>query len=597
MNPKFNIDRPKISDEEIKKNQNFSELVERFKQQSLQKARGDESWWKNKKIQYSTIIAGATVVCTITYLSLFSNQAQQQTAHETLTTTSKNITKPTTAAKKTACVNPPSQKLKTPYSTYKVNNAKGASITHTTQSKINIPKNSFVDKNGKDIVGEVTIEYREFHDMGDIIANGIPMAYDSAGTKYNLETAGMFDIKGSQNGEPVFIKPEKDLEVELASANSESRFNQYYLDTLEHNWKYIRKDHATPVKNSMDNKASQPSNQKNNAKLELLKQDIEHTIPKKLDSVQTVYAAHIKKLPKAKEPYKPVKYTPGKASFKLDGSYSDFPELSAFDNVIFEVGPENKNYSKEFHEITWSDIKVSQGPVKGKNYILHLIYRNRSEKLIVYPVLNDKDYTKAETAYLEQLDNYQALVEKRTNEEKRLVAEMQAKQAAYLAEQKKKQETLEREKAAMAAKYNVMEQNELASNFNAMSMKVKATRLFKIAQFGIFNSDCPHASPQDLSVSPLFVIQDKNKQIQPEFIYLVDHSQKTVYTLSPQNGYKLYYKPGTTYSICIFNKNKLFLCSKSSFQTTLENNSNTFTLVPLSENIDNLVDFKKAIEI
>ena len=102
MSPKFNIDRPKVSDDELKKQQNFEQLVERFKQQSLKKARGDESWWKSKKIRYSAVIAGVTVVCTITYLSLFTNQKQQQT-HETLIT--QNTTAQKTTTKKEPFVN------------------------------------------------------------------------------------------------------------------------------------------------------------------------------------------------------------------------------------------------------------------------------------------------------------------------------------------------------------------------------------------------------------------------------------------------------------------------------------------------------------
>ena len=34
MEPKFNINRPKVSDEEIKKHQDFDKLVKQFKEQS-----------------------------------------------------------------------------------------------------------------------------------------------------------------------------------------------------------------------------------------------------------------------------------------------------------------------------------------------------------------------------------------------------------------------------------------------------------------------------------------------------------------------------------------------------------------------------------
>jgi len=109
MSPKFNIDRPKISDDEIKQHQDFKTLVERFKQQSLKQARGDESWWQNKKVRYSTVIAGITVVCTITYFSLFNNKTQQSKTNETLITQNTSPENQTTAK---AFIKAPSQKLK-----------------------------------------------------------------------------------------------------------------------------------------------------------------------------------------------------------------------------------------------------------------------------------------------------------------------------------------------------------------------------------------------------------------------------------------------------------------------------------------------------
>ena len=58
--------------------------------------------------------------------------------------------------------------------------------------------------------------------MGDVIVNGIPMAYDSAGHQhYNLETAGMFDITRLRKVENLFLlNLRKNLEVELASASN-----------------------------------------------------------------------------------------------------------------------------------------------------------------------------------------------------------------------------------------------------------------------------------------------------------------------------------------------------------------------------------------
>ncbi|MEO6304635.1 MAG: hypothetical protein ABIP51_15855 [Bacteroidia bacterium] len=601
MEPKFNINRPKISDEEIKKHQDFEQLVKQFKQQSLNKARHDKSWWKSKKVRYSAVIAGITVICTISYLALFKNEKTQNTTHETLTTQSP---KENTQQKKNF-INEPSQKLKVNYTAYTINNAKGGELKHPTTSKIKVPKNTFVDKNGKDIIGDVTIEYREFHHAADIIASGIPMGYDSAGTKYNLESAGMFDIKGSQNGEPVFIKKDKKVEVELASVNSDNRFNQYYLDTVSKNWQYIKKDNANTLSHNSNETKEFDNNNKDNSdnfikkstKLQLIKDQIEVVIPKRIDSVKIVYTKKIDAVPRVKEPTKINKPTPGRPTFYLEGSYNEFPELSAFNNVIFEVGPENKNYRQEMHEITWSDVKVSEGPVKGKNYLLTLTYRKQVEKLIVYPTLSGADLEKAEKKYQQKFKDYEALVDKREVEEKRLMAEMEAKQTAYLADIKKKKEEYEKEKIKLLVELKQKEQDQLASNFSSMSSTTKASRIFSISQFGIFNSDCPHNQPGGKTIVPMFVNSEKGTLINPDIIYLVDHNTRVVSNIPFKDGFTLIFDPINNYSICIFKNNKLFICNKEQFRTTADKNSDKFTVSELPDSADNLSDFKKALEI
>lgn len=600
MEPKFNINRPKISDEEIKKHQNFEQLVKQFKQQSLNKARHDKSWWKSKKVRYSAVIAGITVICTISYLALFKNENTQNKTHETVIT--QDTKKQNTNTKKNF-ISEPSQKLKVNYTAYTINNSKGGEIKHPTSSKIKVPKNTFVDKNGKDIIGDVTIEYREFHDAADIIASGIPMAYDSAGTKYNLESAGMFDIKGSQNGEPVYIKKDKTVEVELASANSEDRFNQYYLDTVAKNWQYIKKDNANTISGNSHGTKEFDNGQNDNPdnfikrspKLQILKEQIEVVIPKRIDSVKIVYTKKIDAVPKVKEPSKPAKAS-GRPTFKLDGSYSEFPELAVFNDVVFEVGTENNNYRKEMHEITWTDVKVSEGPTKGKNYLLTLIYRKQVEKLIVYPVLSGNDLEKAEKKYQQKLKDYEGLVEKRNADEKRLMAELEAKQKAYLADIKKKQEEYEKEKVKLLVAIKQKEQNDLATRFNTMSMQTKATRIFNVASFGIYNSDHPHKQASGKTVTPMFVVNDKTA-INADIIYMIDHKTKAVYNIAFNDGFKINYDPQNDYTLCVFRKNKLYICTKDLFREAAEKDSNKFTVNELPESSDNLSDFKKALEI
>ncbi|MDX2171951.1 MAG: hypothetical protein SFY56_02450 [Bacteroidota bacterium] len=597
MQPKFNINRPKISDDEINKNKNFEQLVKQFKQQSIQKAKHDKSWWKSKKVRYSAVIAGVTVICTISYFALF-NKSNSTKSDEKIITQNKetNVTevkKEIEGTKKTKFINAPSQNLKINYTAYKITNSKGGEINHPTSSKIKIPKNSFVDKNGKDIVGDVTIEYREFHDIGDVILSGIPMEYDSANIKRNFETAGMFDIKGTQNGEPVFIKSGQSLEVDLASHTDEKKFNQYYLDTIKKTWEYLGNDILTDEQPVAKKKAT-TGGLATNPKVEKLKNEIDIIIPKKIDSVKIVYTKKVENLPKAVEPTK-INKPSGKQTFQLDADKKEYPELAAFDNILFEIGDENKNYTKEMSDITWSDVKISEGPQKGKNYLLTLIYRSRKEKLIVYPVLTGKDLVKAQKLYQEKFAQYEGLVEKRKADEAKLMEELKAKQMAYLADIKRKQIEYEKEIKKMEIQMQQEQQNQLASQFNTIGNVTKARRIFQVSNFGIFNSDCPHAQPQGKSVEPIFV--NGNTTIMPDLIYVIEHTNKTVVTLSYENNYKFNYDSKYQYSVIAFKNNKIYTCSKNEFKGTTNNNSNKFSVTEMENGVDNIGDFKKALEI
>ena len=111
-----------------------------------------------------------------------------------------------------------------------VNTEKGANFKLPNGTKITVPQDAFVDKNNKPIVGNVDLEYREFHNAAQILASGIPMTYDSAGVTHQFESAGMFEMRGFQHNEPVFIAQNKGIDVDMASFVKGDDFRFYYLD-------------------------------------------------------------------------------------------------------------------------------------------------------------------------------------------------------------------------------------------------------------------------------------------------------------------------------------------------------------------------------
>ncbi len=107
-----------------------------------------------------------------------------------------------------------------------------------TGSKVSIPKNSIVDANGNPVKGKVKIKCREFHSVKDIFLSGIPMRLNPKSGKY-LQSMGMFEVIGFQNGKPVFLKKGSNAFVDIASfSRPGENFKSWYLDS-ENNWNEI----------------------------------------------------------------------------------------------------------------------------------------------------------------------------------------------------------------------------------------------------------------------------------------------------------------------------------------------------------------------
>lgn len=587
MSMKFNINRPPVSDDEIKQHQNFDNLLKQFKNESIAKAREDRSWWKNKKITYSATIAGLAVICTVTIYSILNNSKPKKITTNEVKSTKKEIK---SESKTIAFINAPNKTLKPALKKYKINADKGGDIIHN-KSKITIPKNAFIDEKGIAIKGEVEIEYREFHDAADIILSGIPMLYDSANIKRNFESAGMFEINGVQNGVPLKVHPDKSLKISLASYNNETKFNQYYLDTIDRKWKYIGKDFISPITKPDKSITISVSNE-SNLKIETLQNTINVVIPKKIDSVEKLCNVKRKALPAVYEPSKPNKAT-GRPNFVLDGNYDEFPELKSFKNLLFEVGEENKNYNKTFHEITWNEINVSEGPAKGKNYILTLKYRNKQEKLIVYPVLEGQDLIAAEKIYSSKLKDYQTQLEKRNEKESKLINEFKAKQTEYFAQKAKAEAELKAEKEKLAIRIKQQQEANLSENYGGMSSTQKVNRIFQIKNFGIYNSDCPHTILENNLIKPIFTLN--GKPVFSQYVYLINYTTNNVVILNKNEGFNVNIENDKSYAFCLFNNDKLFFCDKNSVIEGL-NNNNKFSVIDKSESLKSIVDIRKLLE-
>jgi hypothetical protein len=104
-----------------------------------------------------------------------------------------------------------------PEAEYTITPDKEHLFEHSSGTEIKVSPETFVDKEGNDVKGNVSLKYKEFRSASDIIFNNIDLSYDSAYDSYQFQTAGMFNIEAYSEGKEVFIKDGKSIEVSFAS--------------------------------------------------------------------------------------------------------------------------------------------------------------------------------------------------------------------------------------------------------------------------------------------------------------------------------------------------------------------------------------------
>ena len=281
-------------------------------------------------------------------------------------------TRPESAPSSTAPIEklsiaPPIAGVDVPFQTYRFNAEDPKEIVTPTGTRIKIPASAFVDQAGKAVQGEVVIRYREFHTAADIITSGIPMHEPETGNY--METAGMFEIKGAQNGEEIFMSASKPVKIDMVSQVAGNQYNFYQLGAKDCRWQDKGTAPATP----------------NTPKIAALK---------KLD-------AELKQQQSKAKPRFVKSSQTNNFVFDLEVDYRRQPELKTFKNVVWEYTGEGADPEQNewvFSEGTrWDGVKIE--PLDNGYY--EMIFHNSAQEFrtTVRPVLTDKDYDKALEAF------------------------------------------------------------------------------------------------------------------------------------------------------------------------------------------------------
>lgn len=125
-------------------------------------------------------------------------------------------------------------------------NENGAELKLENGGRIRVAPHTLVNQNGEVVKGKVTLNFKEYHSLVDIVFSGLPMRYDSAGIVYDFQSAGMFSIVAEQNGAPLQIKKDETIEVDLANYQDTKCYNFYALNEETENWEYIKTEKAQP---------------------------------------------------------------------------------------------------------------------------------------------------------------------------------------------------------------------------------------------------------------------------------------------------------------------------------------------------------------
>lgn len=374
-------------------------------------------------------------------------------------------------------------------------------ISSNSGSRITVPTNTLVDSLGNFITGAVTFKYREFLNQKDIFLSGIPMVIDFNSVKMNFESGGMFELLAYQDDKPLFIVADKNVKVELASEQVGDNFNIYYYSPEESQWIYKGKDEVGFSKEEIEEVN------------ELLLSTSVDSLPDDVLIVEKENVIEQIKSHKNKKPIQPKLANANKYSITIIVDERDFPELSAFKGLKFEISNKEKNFKPEYAKEIWNDVNVTHGSNRAEYNTCFTNQKHGEVCYITNPVLAKGDIARAEVLYEKLLIDYKSKKDS-LKERNREIRKEIAKRSRELNNQQR------------------IELNKRAINL-ATVVENRITRTFQIANFGIWNSDCPQKLPSEAIVKANFVDEDGN-ELQLNTMYLVLKGRNEVISMTPE---------------------------------------------------------------
>lgn len=398
----FKLNTPKPSRQDIEKHKNFDALLERYRQAPAPRRR----FLTPRRLSLAglALAAGLTGWFLLTGLPLFQSYEEQATAYF--------ASQP--------LIDPPlPQHIQKEFVQFSLDANAGGVLEGKNGTRILVPSDVFQDESGNAVSGEVQIRYREMHDVVDFFLAGIPMAYDSAGVEYQLESAGMMEVYAQQNGKRLQIRPGRSIEVELVSeVTLESTadladFHVYRLDTVERNWVY---EDVNQMMILETNFPDLPEDHPLCAVQESFQMELTA-----LESAERLALSELEEeLALPAPPLRPQRHNGTDFVFDFDLSallrnplaHSLNPEQLQLlrEGTLWQLHP-TENIDRSALAQQWEDVQIA--PVNNRDFRLTLIKGNQRLSVVVNPVLSGSDYDRALAQYQTAMDAYERDVQHR----------------------------------------------------------------------------------------------------------------------------------------------------------------------------------------
>lgn len=466
---KFKKDREKLSDQEIGQHMNFDKFISGYAPV--------KSWFPKGTQFYSLTVSVAVVLVAAGYL-VFRSGKNESTAS----------LKP--------FIDPPAKAINISPTVFEGNNQDDTTFVYKTGTLIHVPESAFVDEKGNDINGVVEIKFREFHDPIDIMLSGIPMHYDSAGMHYQLESAGMFEVMAYQQGQPLKLKPGKEISVNMVShTNSGNDYNIYYLDTNKRQWNYISKN-----------------TESNNTCLPLFERNPAYAKEFEANAV----------FEKLNKPVLPKKEDPNAYNFIIDVKKSEFPELTVYKGLKFEPVEGKKKFHSKLALKTWDDVVIERED-DNEHYMITFSSEKESHSIKVTPVVDVKNYAETMKDYEKRQKQYEASLAYKKNYAKEKRDSLYRIRSVF-------------NRAALRSNLNERFNNFIDDSFTETSRDLLVYRTFSISRLGVWNSDrpCEFVKTADFLHTAQFT-SIKNEALILKSVYLIKRDINSLYPVEEQN--------------------------------------------------------------